>query len=74
MIKAEEYIVRNIFQDKDLTEYVTKEDALRAIEIERKEMYNKFNSLFSGGLFTSLRMDFDSREGVILSIEIKKRT
>lgn len=70
MTKAEEYVIACVVGGGDQAEYVSKEDALKAVEIARREAVESFSRLFGGVCTAICGFEFDSQEGGKLNIEI----
>lgn len=72
MTKAEEHVIKNLVKI-DVVEFITKQDALKAVTMEHNDVVDSFNRFLSDFTLAQVGIEINTADGNELSIKIKSK-
>lgn len=72
MTKAEEHVIKNLVKI-DGVEFITKQDALKAVTMEHNDVVDSFNRFLGDFTLAQVGIEINTAEGNELSIKIKSK-
>ena len=72
MTKAEEHVIKNLVKI-DGDEFITKQDALKAVTMEHNDVVDSFNRFLGDFTLSQVGLKINTAEGNELSIKIKSK-
>lgn len=72
MTKAEEHVIKNLVKI-DGVEFITKQDALKAVTMEHNDVVDSFSRFLGDFTLSQVGLKINTAEGNELSIKIKSK-
>lgn len=72
MTKAEEHVIKNLIKI-DGVEFITKQDALKAVSMEHEDVIGIFNRFLGNFTTAHVNLELNTADGNELSIKLKSK-